>query len=505
MTSDELQAWGDAISESFSQGEVYTVQSSPAGSARAVAVSDLESSLITGVDLDGRKVAIDKGSGVGSFVQSGPRRSAARAAGSSNAWNFQIGSPGSPNLYTTPMFGRSARYGVGASPSQPTFFKFVRSEDYSGSYGGQGSSASNVTGDIVLNVFWQDSSSSNVWKGSAGWGSYQVTYALQSLGQQIALDSYVNLYQSWWYYTSASSDNIVEKMRIRPVTSRLYLMVNNSFFADGATIWEGADGSKYVFHCDAWDDASGWRVYITDETGKLAAMKLPYVITKLGFMAEIGSESTAVSHSSSVEYNDPAMVALGQNCFGWAVSTVFYWKSGDGFVIGDSASGTDLTEVINAINQNTLTTANGCAQIVDAVNQQGGQIVDTIGGLPGKIASGLTPSEADVQSGVSDIQAKFSASYGNTKSLVDMVENLYVTLKDGFSGASEVTTWDFPGIKVKLNGSVHTICPEISVQKTDIGMQQYLALVVRAICVIALVWMIWSKVHRVIISKEADD
>lgn len=505
MTSDELQAWGDAISESFSQGEVYTVQSPPAGSARAVAVSDLESSLITGVDLDGRQVAIDKGSGVGSFVQSGPRRSAARAAGSSNAWNFQIGSPGSANFYTTPMFGRSARYGVGASPSQPTFFKFVRSEDYSGSYGGQGSSASNVTGDIVLNVFWQDSSPSNVWKGSAGWGSYQVTYALQSLGQQIALDSYVNLYQSWWYYTSATSDNIVEKMRVRPVTSRLYLMVNNSFFADGATIWEGADGSKYVFHCDAWDDASGWHVYITDETGKLAAMKLPFVITKLGFMAEIGSESTAVSHSSSVEYNDPAMVALGENCFGWAVTTVFLWKSGDGFVIGDASTGTDLSAVIDAINQNTLTTANGCAQIVDAVNQQGGQIVDAIGGLPGKIASGLTPSEADVQSGVSDIQAKFSASYGNTKSLVDMVENLYVTLKDGFSGASEVTTWNFPGIKVKFNGSVHTICPEIAVQKTDIGMQQYLALVVRVICVIALVWMIWSKVHRVIIPKEADD
>lgn len=505
MTSDELQAWNEAISDSFALGEVYSVQSCPDGSVRAVSVSELESSLITGVDLDGRLVAIDKGSGVGSFVQSGPRRSAVRGAGSSNAWNFQIGNPGSAYVYTTPMFGRSARYGVGASPSGSTFFKFVDSADYSGSYGGQGSQASNVTGDIVLNVFWQDSSSSSAWKGAAGWGSYQVTYALQSLGQQIALDSFVNLYQSWWFYTSASSDNIVEKMRIRPVTSRLSLMVNNAIFADGATIWANDDGSKYVFHCDAWDDASGWHVYITDEAGKLAAMKLPYVITKLGFVAEIGSESTAVDTTTSSEYNDPAMVALGENCFGWAVTTVFLWKSGDGFVIGDASSGTDLSAVIDAINQNTLTTANGCAQIVDAVNSQGGQIVDAIGGLPGKIASGLTPSENDVKTGVSDLQSKFNASYGNTKSLFDMVENLYTTLKDGFSGANEVTSWDFPGIKVKLNGEIYTICPEMAVQKTDIGMQQYLVLVVRVICVIALVWMVWNKVHRVIVPKEADE
>ena len=505
MTNDELQAWGEAISESFAQGEVYTVQTPVAGPARAVAVSELESSLITGVDLDGRQVAIDKDSGVGSFVQSGPRRSVARAAGSSNAWNLQIGNPGSAFLYTTPMFGRSVRYGVGASPAQSTFFKFVSSADYSGSYGGQGSSAANVTGDIVLNVFWQDSNASNSWKGSTGWGSYQVTYALQSLGQQIALDSYVNLYQSWWYYTSASSDNIVEKMRIRPVTSRLSLMVNNAFFSDGATIWAGDDGSKYVFHCDAWDDASGWHVYITDEAGKLAAMKLPYVITKLGFMAEIGSESTAVDMTASSEYNDPAMVALGENCYGWAVATVFLWKSGDGFVFGDASSGVDLSAVIDAINNNTLTTANGCAQIVDAVNKQGGQIVDAIGGLPDKIASGLTPSEGDIQGGVTDVKSKFAASYGNTKSLFDMVENLYVTLKNGFAGASDVTSWDFPGIKVKLNGEVHTICPEMQVQKTDIGLQQYLTLVVRVILVVALVWMVWTKVHRVIIPKEADE
>ena len=86
-----------------------------------------------------------------------------------------------------------------------------------------------------------------------------------------------------------------------------------------------------------------------------------------------------------------------------------------------------------------------------------------------------------------------------------MVENLYTTLKNGFSGASEVTSWDFPGIKVKLNGTVHVICPEMQVQKTDIGMQQYLVLVCRVICVIALVWMVWNKVHRVIVTKEADE
>lgn len=504
MTNGELQAWGEAISESFALGEVYTVQTPVVGPARAVAVSELESSLISGVDLDGRQVAIDKDSGVGFFVQSGPRRSADRVAGSSNAWNFQIGNPGSAYLYTTPMFGRGSSYGVGASPSQPTFFKFSDSVDYAGSYGGQGYRADNVTGDIVLNVFWQQPSSSSSWKGAAGWGSYQVTYALQSLGQQIALDSYVNLYQSWWYYPSASSDNIVEKMRIRPVKFRLSLMVNNSIFSDGSTIWTNDDGSKYVFHCDAWDDSAGWHVYITDEAGNLAAMKLPYVITKLGFMAEIGSESTAVDTTSSSEYNDPAMVSLGEDCYGWAVATVFLWKSGDGFVFGDASSGVDLSSVIDAINKNTLTSANGCAQIVDAVNQQGGNVVDAIGGLPGKIASGLTPSEGDILGGVNDVWSKFAASYGNTKSLFDMVENLYVTLKNGFDGASEVTSWDFPGIKVKLNGEVHTICPEMEVQKTDIGLQQYLIIVVRLILVVALVWMVWTKVNRLIISKEAD-
>lgn len=504
MTSDELQAWNEAISESFAQGEVYTVQSSPAGSARAVAVSELESSLITGVDLDGRQVVIDKGSGVGSFVQSGPRRSAARADGS-RAWNLSVGQPDSLDYFCAPVFGYSNTYGVGASPTQSTFWKF-RNVSYSGSYGGQGCAVDGVTGDIVLNIFWQNSTSTAQWKGSVGWGAYKVFYDVQYLGQQIALDSYINVYQSWWYYPSATAVNIVEKMRIRPTAHKVALLINQGIYGDGSTIWTNEDGSKYVFHCDDYDVEKGWHVYITDESGKLAAMELPFVVTKLGFTYELGSSSTAIDSYTDQYYSDPAMVQLStDSVFGWAVSHVFLWKSGDGFVVGDASSGTDLSAVIDAINQNTLTTANGCAQIVDAVNEQGGKVVDAIGGLPGKIASGLTPSESDIQGGVSDVMSKFAASYGNTKSLFDMVENLYVTLKDGFAGASDVTSWDFPGIKVKLHGEVHTICPEMKVQKTDVGLQQYLTLVVRVILVVALVWMVWNKVHRVIVPKEADE
>lgn len=512
MTSDELEAWGDAISESFAQGEVYTVQSTFAGSARAVSVSALESSLLTGTDLDGREVLIDKETGVGSFVQPGPRRMAAMAAASSKPWTLSVTNPGYSSIYTgAPGFGYypsgGPEYGISAlSPGGSSSSGVSLWHDRSfGTYGGQQLPVS-VEGDVVLNLFAYVSDSNALWKGSPGWLSYNVLYSLQSLNQQIALDSYINFYQSWWYYTDSTGNNIKERMRVKPDLHRVSLVVNNRIFSDGSTIFTAEDGTSYVFHCDAWDDVKGWHVYITDGNGNLAAMKLPYVVSKLGFTAEFGGEDRVYRDNLRSVLDQSAFVQLETTpTYGWLVSTVFLWKSGDGFVFGDAASGTDLTEVINAINQNTLTTANGCAQIVDAVNQQGGQIVDVIGGLPGKIASGLTPSEADVQSGVSDIQAKFSASYGNTKSLVDMVENLYVTLKDGFSGASEVTTWDFPGIKVKLNGSVHTICPEISVQKTDIGMQQYLVLVVRVICVIALVWMIWSKVHRVIIPKEADD
>ena len=106
MTSDELQAWGDAISESFAQGEVYTVQSSIAGYAKAVSVSELESSLLSGTDLDGREILIDKETGVGSFVQPGPRRMAAKAAAPSNPWTLSVTNPGYSSIYTgAPGFG----------------------------------------------------------------------------------------------------------------------------------------------------------------------------------------------------------------------------------------------------------------------------------------------------------------------------------------------------------------------------------------------------------------
>lgn len=510
MTSDELQAWGEAISESFAQGEVYTVQSPSVGPARAVAVSELQSSMITGVDLDGRQVAIDKGSGVGSFVSSGPRRAPSRAA--SDPWTLSISNPGYSTIYQgTPAFGYypsgGPEYGISVLPPGSTSSNGVslwHSRSF-GTYGGQKFPVQ-VTGDVVIDIFAYISSANALWRGSPGWLAYQVTYDVQTLGQQIALDSCVNFYQSWWYYTDAAGNNIVERMRIKPDTHRISLMLNNSIYADGATIYEDSSGNAYVFHCDAWDDEKGWHVYITDGDGTLAALQLPYAVTKLGFTAEIGAEDRIYRDGISSMISQSAFVQLETTpSYGWLVSTAFYWKSGDGFVIGDAASGTDLTEVINAINRNTLTTAEGCANIVDAVNKQGGQIVDAIGGLPGKIASGLTPSQDDIQGGVTDVTSKFDASYGNTKSLFDMVENLYVTLKDGFAGASDVTSWDFPGIKVKLNGEVHTICPEMQVQKTDVGLQQYLTLVVRVILVVALIWMVWNKVHRVIVPKEADE
>ena len=343
MTSDELQAWNEAIAESFEQGEVYTVQSTPSGSARAVAVSELASQFITGTDLDGQTVVIDRETGVGAFDGV-----SLYSASPSDPWDFNIANPGDSSIYTTPMFGYGVRYGIGASPSQSTYFKFSQAATMSGSYGGQGSSASKVSGDLVLNVFWQDVSSYDTWKGLVGFGSYEVTYPLQSLGQQIALDSYVNLYQSWWYYTSASSDNIVERMRIKPGNNRIALKVNSGVYSDGATIWTNDDGSKYVFHCDAWDDTLGWHVYITDGAGNLVAMELPYVITSLGFTADIGSEDTAAKYDGVQMYNQAAMVQLAPASYGWAVATVFYWKSGDGFVFGDVSSGTDLNEVINA-------------------------------------------------------------------------------------------------------------------------------------------------------------
>lgn len=504
MTSDELQAWGEAISESFAQGEVYTVQSPSVGPARAVSVSELESSLISGVDLDGRQVVIDRDSGVGSFVSSGPRRAPARAA--SDPWTLDYSNPGyNSSSYTGfPGFGYSEdgfEWGLTGGPGG-VYRWHGRKWPTSG---GEALPAV-VTGDVVVNVFGYVSFSHNLWKGSPGWNSWNVIYPLSSLNQEIALDSYLNLYQSWWYYTDSAGDNIQEKMRIKPDSHRISLVVNQSIYADGATIWTNDDGSKYVFHCDPWDDVKGWHVYITDGDGNLAAMKLPFVISRLGFSAEIGAEDRIYDSDLSSVLSQSAFVQLDtQSTFGWMVATVFFWRSGDGFVIGDASTGTDLTEVINAINQNTLTTANGCAQIVDAVNKQGGQIVDAIGGLPDKIASGLTPSQGDIQGGVTDVTSKFDASYGNTKSLLDMVENLYVTLKDGFAGASDVTSWDFPGIKVKLNGEVHTICPEMKVQKTDVGLQQYLTLVVRVILVVALIWMVYNKVHRVIVPKEADE
>lgn len=511
MTSDELQAWNEAISESFAQGEVYTVQSTPAGSVRAVAVSEVENSFIIGQDLDGKDVIFDRETGFGYYDAVSTKAVSTKAvstfvSGITDAWDLKGVNPGvSYSLITGPCFGYAPYYGLYSLAGSANYYKFSSSRTYNGSYGGQGTDVEGITGDVVLNLFWNYGSSKTGWKGAVGYTNYSVTYPLQSLGQQIALDSYVNFYQSWWYHLDASSNQIKERMRVKP--SRVYLQVNSGLYADGSTIYQAEDGSKFVFHCDDFVDGKGWHVYITDESGSLAAMSLPYVINKIGFSFELGSEdSCPPEDDGSFIWDSSAMVNLDPvSSFGWSVADVFLWMSGDGFVFGDAASGTDLSAVIDAINQNTLTTADGCAQIVDAVNSQGGQIVDAIGGLSGKIASGLTPSEDDVKSGVSSVQSKFAASYGNTKSLVDMVENLYITLKDGFSGASEVTTWDFPGIKVKLNGTVHTICPEMSVQKTDIGMQQYLVLVVRVICVIALVWMIWNKVHRVIVPKEADD
>ena len=420
----------------------------------------------------------------------------------SRAWNYNLLNPGvSASKYYQPAFGYQNSQGVYASSSgaSPTYGQMNKPGS-----GGQGYPVKDIAGDIVLNLYWYYFST-NTWKGTPGFCSNQIWYDVSLLNQQIALDSYVNVYQSWWYTEDESGSNLTEKMRVRPTgNKRVDLLINNQIYSDGSVIYSD-DSVSYVYHCDAWDDNSGWHVYITDSTGKLAAMELPFVVSKLGFSCEWGGEDRCWTFGSAF-YSDPALVQLDTVAhYGWAVATVFLWKSGDGFVIGDASTGTDLSAVIDAINQNTLTTANGCAQIVDAVNKQGGQIVDAIGGLPDKIASGLTPSQDDIQGGITDVTSKFDASYGNTKSLFDMVENLYVTLKDGFAGASDVTSWDFPGIKVKLNGEVHTICPEMKVQKTDIGLQQYLTLVVRVVLVVALIWMVWNKVHRVIVPKEADE
>ena len=57
-----------------------------------------------GVDLDGRQLVIDRDTGVGSFVSSGPRRAPARA--SADPWTLSISNPGYSTFYQgTPAFG----------------------------------------------------------------------------------------------------------------------------------------------------------------------------------------------------------------------------------------------------------------------------------------------------------------------------------------------------------------------------------------------------------------
>lgn len=518
MTSDELQAWGEAISESFDHGEVYTVAQMPGGAIAPVSVAELEEQwdgISSGYDLDGNFVTFDF-SGVADVSRPVLRRAPSHTVNAASAWSWAIPADGTDYWNYMPGFGRydtvngsnsrtlsAGAWGGGSPSANVSDFCSYNNSSLGGSYIGSGLVGSPQYTSVFSNVGFRVSRSYSDWKGWVGWYTTNIFYSQSAFDGELSMDAVIRPYQSWWGVSSSSSfDDITELFR-HPPRAVSFILQNlhgggYSYYSSGQEI----DGGVYFW--SEKQENGAWRVWFGD--AEKTVLPLPFSASeawKFGFSLQFGNTVTSIGcadrPSVYLNFNTWLNGSSGSSAFqklsdtvyyGYSVVTVWNWDSGSVIL----TKGATLQDIYNALKGNTAEIA-----------KQGGLIVGAVDALPDKFASGLTPSESDIQGGVSDVTSKFDASYGNTKSLFDMVENLYVTLKDGFAGASDVTSWDFPGIKVKLNGEVHTICPEMQVQKTDVGLQQYLTLVVRVILVVALIWMVWNKVHRVIVPKEADE
>lgn len=518
MTSDELQAWDDAIRESFARGEVYTVAQMPGGSVASVAVSELEEQwdgISSGYDMDGNFVSFDF-SAVAGVLRPVFRRAPSHTVNAASAWSWSIPSDGTDYWNYMPGFGRypgsdtdSAGAWGGGSVSDSENFYFYNPQRITSSYIGSGLVGSQQYTSVFSNFGFRTSSGSFVgynvtdWKGWVGWYTTNILYSQSAFDGELSMDAVIRPYQSWWGVSSSTSfDSITEIFRHPP---RAVSFVLSNLDGGGYSYYKsGQEIEGGVYFWSEKQENGAWRVWFGDS--EKSVLPLPFAAAeawKFGFSLQFGDTVSSIGfsggnvgiYSANAWLNSsPGSFAFQQLSqtpyYGFSVVTVWNWDSGSVIL----TKGATLQDIYNALKGNT-------AEII----KQGGLIVGAIDALPDKFASGLTPSQGDIQGGVTDVTSKFGASYGNTESLFDMVENLYITLEDGFFWSSDVTSWDFPGIKVKLNGEVHTICPEMKVQKTDVGLQQYLILVVRVILVVALVWMVWNKVHRVIVPKEADE